>query len=404
MRILYVIHGYPPYYMAGSEVYTYYLTHEIASLGNDVYVFSRIEDEFSSPYSILDEIMDGIFVRRVNKPLRDYTLRHKYIDKIIDKLYKEFLREIDPDIVHIQHLSHLSTNIINITKKYGLPIVYTLHDYWLICVRGQLITPSYKICPGPSVTRCLRCLSYMDPSYNDVVEYLNHMRRIRNNINIFLSPSRFLLEIMANHGIPRDKIIYSPYGFRKDLIQYDPKEWNKHDKIVFGFIGRIIPTKGLGVLLEAFKAIEREYDTELRIYGSIGNKLIYLKRKAGNKVRFMGGFPNWEIDSVLSEIDVLVVPSIWYENSPLVIQEAFLKGRPVVASRLGGMKELVKDGVNGLLFEPGNPRDLASKLRLILEDPTVLNSLRPSPNSVRDIRDDALFHMHLYRELLEDGV
>ncbi len=400
MKILYVIHGYPPYYMAGSEVYTYYLSQELASMGHKVHVFSRIEDEFSRPYTIIDEKIGGVMVRRVNKPTRDYILEHKYIDRKIDKLYREYLEEIQPDIIHIQHLSHLSTNIVLISKKKNLPIIYTLHDFWLICARGQLITPSYKICPGPNIMRCIRCLSYMNPSYNDIRKYLLHMRKIRKNIDIYLSPSRFLLEIMVKNGIPREKIIYSPYGFKKDLIKYDAKKWSKRDRIVFGFIGRIIPVKGLSILLEAFKMVSNQYDTELRIYGYAGNKLIYLRKKAGNKVIFNGGFPNWEIDKVLGEIDVLVVPSIWYENSPLVIQEAFLKGRPVIASRMGGMQELVKDNVNGFLFTPGDPRDLASKMKMILEDPSILNTVVPSPDRVRDISDDASSHINLYRTLL----
>ncbi len=397
MRILQVIHGYPPYYMAGSEVYTYNLTQELARLGHEVWVFTRIEDPFMEPYEVFDERIGDVKVRRINKPYRDYSLRDKYIDESIDRAFEEYLDIVEPDVVHFQHLSHLSTNIVRIARNRGLPIIYTLHDYWLICPRGQLITRDHTLCTGPSPLKCTRCLSYMYPSYRDVVEYRRHMEKIMSMIDVYLSPSKFLLEIMARNGIPREKMVYSPYGFDKSRIKYSEKTWGPDSRVRFGFVGRIIPVKGVHILLDAFNMVKEQYDTELLIYGDPGRSLPYLKRRAGDKVWFMGGFDNRLIDSVLESIDVLVVPSIWYENSPLVIQEAFLKGRPVIASDLGGSAELVRDGVNGLLFHVGDPSDLASKMKRVLENPSVLNGLRPDPGLVRDIRDDASSLVEIYK-------
>ena len=131
LRILKVIHGYPPYYMAGSEIYTANFCNEI-SKKVDLSIFTRIEDEFTQPYNYSESRENGIRIIRVNKPSRDYTFRSKYQDIRMSKIFEHYLDEIGPDIVHIGHLSHLTTNIINIVHKKGIPILLTLHDYWMM--------------------------------------------------------------------------------------------------------------------------------------------------------------------------------------------------------------------------------------------------------------------------------
>jgi glycosyltransferase involved in cell wall biosynthesis len=118
-----------------------------------------------------------------------------------------------------------------------------------------------------------------------------------------------------------------------------------------------------------------------------------------DNIHFKGGYDNHSIQSVLADIDVLLVPSLWYENSPLVIQEAFLAGIPVITSNLGGMKELVNDGVNGYLFEVGNAQSLQNVVLKITANPIMLNSLTVSPQDVRDIQEDAQFVRQIYHQV-----
>jgi glycosyltransferase involved in cell wall biosynthesis len=158
-------------------------------------------------------------------------------------------------------------------------------------------------------------------------------------------------------------------------------------------MGRIIPTKGIKVLIEAFENI----DANLSIYGSIGNKKRFLEKK---NIQFKGPYDNNNINQVLHNIDVLIVPSIWLENSPLVIQEAFLAGIPVITSNIGGMKELVKDGINGFWFEVGNAQSLQKCILNIVNNPLLLNQLDVSPQVVRSIQDDAVFVRDIYRKLV----
>jgi len=392
MKIVKVIHGFPPDYMAGSEIYSYHLVKALRSQGEDVSVFTSVENAFDPEYKVYDERYQDIPVRRVNKFRRDYQYQDKFYDCKMDNLFKAYLDELKPDLVHFGHLSHLSTQLIPITKsEYGLPIVFTIHDFWMFCVKGQLINHDGKICQCPSVTRCLACSPY-HPTKSEVEKTLQRMQSVIDLVDIFLSPSYTLRDFYIKQGVPKEKVVYSKYGFDTRKISYRPKSYTQQSKIKFGFMGRIIPTKGIRVLIDAFKGI----DATLNIYGQIGKEKRFLQF---DNIHFKGGYDNHSIQSVLASISVLIVPSLWYENSPLVIQEAFLAGIPVITSNIGGMKELVNDGVNGYLFEVGNAQSLQNLVLKITANPIMLNSLTVSPQDVRDIQEDAQFVRQIYHQV-----
>ncbi|MEA1985744.1 MAG: glycosyltransferase family 4 protein [Euryarchaeota archaeon] len=394
-----VIHGFPPYYMAGSEVYTYNLCQELKK-DNEVSVFTRIENPYEDPYTRFDEEYHGLKIHRVNKPQRDYTLTDKYLDPQMDAIFEDLLEETKPDIVHIGHLSHLSTNFPEIAKKKRCSVVYTLHDFWLKCYRGQLIKPDLQICSAPSDENCLECVRHTFKEkwdIEDVKAYRNHMGGAISHIDRLLSPSKFLMDFYRDNGVDENKLVFSKYGFNKDIIRSKEKTYNSDSKISFGFMGRVIPVKGIKILLEAFRNLDR---SELHIFGSIGGQGTFLERYGTERVFFDGAFDNWEINAVLEKIDVLIVPSIWYENSPLVIQEAFIAGVPVITSNIGGMAELVEDGVEGFTFEVGDKDALKEVMKRIEDDPEILNDLDVSDAKVRSIQDDARFIQQIYREVL----
>jgi glycosyltransferase involved in cell wall biosynthesis len=222
---------------------------------------------------------------------------------------------------------------------------------------------------------------------------------IRDKVDIFLSPSETVASFFKGLGVPSSRIVLSRYGFKRSAIEFRRKTFTKDSKLVFGYTGRIIPTKGIGLLLEAFKDFEGSKH-ELQIFGDDSSVRPYLERKRPSNAHFMGGYDNRKIDDVLNQIDVLVVPSTWLENSPLVIQEAFLKGMPVITSDLGGMAELVEDGVNGFLFKPGNVDSLSHVIGTCIDDPTILNHLDIDPSVVRDREEEIGTMMELYKELI----
>ena len=395
MNILKIIHGFPPDYMAGSEVYSYNLVKALLKLGENVYVFTGVENKFDQEYEIYNEIYSDINVQRINKFRRDYSYHDKFFDIHIDEAFRKYLDQIKPEIVHFGHISHLSTSMIQIAaQEYKLPIVYTIHDFWLFCVKGQMINNKGERCNGCSPEKCHLCLPY-STTVKDIKRTLKYMRDVIELVDLFLSPSHTLRDFFIQQDVPKEKVIYSRYGFDKNIINFRNKQYTKESKINFGFMGRIIPNKGIKLLSDAFHNI----DTNLFIYGNIGAQKRFLEKK---NIQFKGPYDNQNINKVFNDIDVLIVPSIWLENSPLVIQEAFLAGIPVVASNIGGMKELVTNLNNGFLFEAGKTQSLKDCILNIVNNPLLLNDLKVSDSLVRCITDDARFIQNIYRDVIKN--
>ena len=395
MKILKVIHGFPPDYMAGSEIYSYHLVKELINQNIETFVFTRVENEFHKQHHIYEELHEGIPILRVNKPKKDYLYHDKFYDETLDEIFRAYLKKVNPDIVHFGHLSHLSTSLIKIVKEFGIPIIYTIHDFWLYCVKGQLINKQKEICSGPSVQNCTSCSPYV-VNQQEVSETTKHMMETIDNVDIFISPSHTLRDFFINQGVNSNKIKYLKYGFNTKKIIYNKKGFASDTKINFGFMGRVIPTKGIKVLVDVFNELPNE---NLSIYGGIGAQKRFLETK---NINFKGGYDNNTINDVLQDIDVLIVPSIWYENAPLVIQEAFLAGIPVITSDLGGMSELVINNENGFTFDVGSKTHLKEIILKIINDPTILNRLKNSRDIVVDIKDDTKEIINIYKQAINE--
>jgi glycosyltransferase involved in cell wall biosynthesis len=194
-------------------------------------------------------------------------------------------------------------------------------------------------------------------------------------------------------GIPEHKIKLSRNGLPGRLLPDLSK--TKSEKIRFAFIGTIIPAKGLHVLIEAFNGIKNE-NAELKIYGKLyayagfESYLPSLRKNIENRnIKFMAEFNNADVADVFREIDVLIVPSIWNENAPLVIQEAFSARTVVIASNIGGIPELVNDGINGLLFRAGDAQDLREKIECLAQDQELFRRLQFNIKQAKSMADHA---------------
>lgn len=408
MRILLVIHGYPPYYMAGSEVYTYNLARELAKT-NEVFVFHRIEDKDIPLHQFFDSFEEGVHIRKINnyEPTRA-TFYDKYLNPVIDDAFREYVKRVNPDVVHIGHLSHLSTQIPIIAKReFGLPVLFTIHDFWMFCHRGQLINPqNWEICPLPNAAQCTKCAAFhyqKDDFESKLIEERDeHIRQTLDCIDVFFAPSHTLENFFINMGVNRRKIVYAKYGFNVSKLAKHPKKL--HPEITFGFTGRIIHTKGIHLLCEAFNNVKG--NAKLLIYGDYksgyGNRL--KEQYSSDRIQFKGPYHNNELQSVLDSLDVLVCPSIWLENAPLVIQEAQSVELPVLVSDKGGMAELVHDGVDGFTFKLGNAEDLRDKMQDLVNHPEkILNLVKPIEKVV-SIEDDAALCMQKYNEIKKQNV
>lgn len=408
MRILIVIHGYPPFYMAGSEVYTYNLARELAKT-NDVFVFHRIENKSLPLYKYTDTKDEGVSIRYINNyEPENASFYDKYLNPAIDEAFREYVKITKPDVVHIGHLSHLSTQIPIIAKReFGLPVLFTIHDFWMFCHRGQLINPDgFRICNLPNVNQCTQCARYHYRNENFgsnlIKERDEHIRNVIDCIDVFFAPSHTLEQFYIDMGVDKNKILYSKYGFNVSDIKRHPK--TLHEEITFGFTGRIIYTKGVHVLCEAFSRLKGK--AKLLIWGDAesdyGNEL--KEKYADTQIEFKGAYHNDQLQEVLDSFDILVCPSIWLENAPLVIQEAQSTELPVLVSNKGGMAELVHDGEDGFTFELGDAENLRKKMQEIVDNPEKILTLKSPIEKVRSITDDAEFCIQKYKEVAKNEV
>jgi len=374
MKILYVVHGLPPKELAGTEIVVQELSQSISRLRDwkfsrkhQVFIFYRnITDK--DPYKAITRKEGNVRLISINTPwdhFRDFE--KEYQNHTVDEIFESYLWKIKPDIVHVHHLIGLSSDIIQIVKDNDVPLIMTVHDFWYLCRRGQLITPDLHRCETIDFKECERCfIKHEEPEkLKKVSKRWSHMMNLLNQADLLISPSRFLRKVYIRNGISPERIIYSDNGINKKPFRFLKK--NRSRKTRFGFLGTFIETKGVEILIDAFKRLG-DPKTQLDLYGFFPPTAQDYKKKIIEKIRdqknitFHGKYHPRDIAKILSNIDCLVVPSLWYENSPLTIHESYLAKTPVIASDLGGMSEYVKDKKTGFLFKPGDEEDLAKKM------------------------------------------
>lgn len=382
---------------AGSEIYTQMLTHGLIK-EHEVRVFTRKENPFRPDYhrSQEKEFVEGteIYIDLINVARQ----KDRYQSDGVDQVFEEVIGEFNPDIVHFQHLNHLSLGLISIAKQSGARLIYTLHDYWLACPRGQFIQINYgepeplQLCSSQEDTKCAtHCYSRYhrgtEDKEEDITYWTTWVRRRREiidtiveQVDYFIAPSHHLKARMQEElGINNRKIIYLDYGF--DLQRFNNRKRAEEKDLLFGFIGTHTVPKGIHHLLKAFDMLEG--DIRLRIWGRDRPGITsYLKEihhdmlHNGERVEWLNEYSNENIVSqVFNNVDIIVVPSIWDENSPLVIHEALQCRIPVITADHGGMAEYIQHLKNGLLFDFRDIDDLARKMQLLIDKPYLIKDL-----------------------------
>lgn len=393
MRILHVIHGYPMRYNAGSEVYTQTLCHGLAAR-HEVHVFTREEDPFAPDYGLRterDPDDSRVTLHLVNNPRN----KDRYRSAEIDGRFGEVLDRVRPDVVHVGHLNHLSTSLLREAALREIPIVLTLHDFWLMCPRGQLMQmfpedPSnlWAACDGQDDRKCAeRCYArYFSGSPGEreadvdywagwVARRMHHAREMSGLVDLFISPSKALRDrFRDDFGLPEHQLTVLDYGF--DLSRLRGRARAKGEPFTFGYIGTHIPAKGIHDLIRAFGAVRG--DAVLRIWGrprgqdteALRAIARSLPHGAGERIEWLPEYRNQEIvREVFDRCDAIVVPSVWVENSPLVIHEAQQARVPVITANVGGMAEFVQHEVNGLLFEHRSVDSLTEQMQRLIDSP-----------------------------------
>jgi glycosyltransferase involved in cell wall biosynthesis/MoaA/NifB/PqqE/SkfB family radical SAM enzyme len=400
MRVLLVIHGYPMRYNAGSEVYTQTLAHSLVARGREVHVFTREEDPFAPDYSMRvehDAHDERIALHVVNVP----NTRSRYRHSGVDQRFSEIVERFSPDVVHIGHLNHLSTSIVTEAAGREIPVVFTLHDYWLMCPRGQFVQTSpenhdevWAACDAQEDRKCAtRCYApylsgderirgrELDWWSEWVGDRMSHVRKMGDVVDRFVAPSRYLMRrFVDDFGLPEAKLSYLDYGF--DRARLSGRERVGGEPFTFGYIGTHTSAKGIHVLLDAFGRLDAP--SRLRIWGRARGQeteallriAARLPNDAASRIEWLPEYKNQDIvREVFDRADAIVVPSIWVENSPLVIHEAQQARVPVITADVGGMAEYVHHEVNGLSFRHRDGVDLARQMARLATEPSLAVAL-----------------------------
>jgi len=456
MRVLVIVHGFPPQAQGGSEIYAFEHARALAGMGHDIFVLTREQDPARPERAVRIEQRNLMRVAWVNNTFADTTdFADSYEHGRLADVVMPLIDEWAPDVAHIHHLTCLSTRLVFALADRGIPIVYTLHDYWLMCHRGQLLDRQYRLCHGPGPRGCGDCVGdrqrplvaalkttglaklaaralptaanevlasaahrLSSAASNDREDGVNaleaarvsHMREVCRRISHFLAPSRYMRQAFVEFGIDESRITWSPYGFEHAAFAVQRTAPEPAMPLRLGFIGTLMVSKAPHVLLEAYRGLAVG-SVEVHLYGASaayhGDNSYHDRLQsllALNGVHVHGSRPHADISTALTKLDVLVVPSVWPENSPLVIQEALMAGVPVVGSRIGGISELITDGENGFLFEPGNIAELSNILTRLANERTTLERLRPVSCTIRTLADDVHASVALYEQLRSTSV
>jgi glycosyltransferase involved in cell wall biosynthesis len=230
------------------------------------------------------------------------------------------------------------------------------------------------------------------------------MRRILEHVDRFVAPSAFLANLLERWGIPRSKLIVYDYGTAE--LEYANVTHQTDVEPLFGFIGGVTPEKGVDLLLEAFRDLK---GARLVLYGTDRPTLQRLFTSHHDvlnqpNVTVLGRIDERQKLTAIPSLDALIVPSVWYENSPIVIHEAFQAGVPVVCSNIGGMSELVTDGVDGLHFKAANAESLRDVITRCVKDPNLLRRLHGNVRKPKTMTNHVLKEiLPLYKQVVNGG-
>ncbi|MCC7015271.1 MAG: glycosyltransferase family 4 protein [Planctomycetes bacterium] len=466
MRILLVSHRFLPAHAAGTEVYTGSLALALAARGHEVHVLTAEKDVAREDLSVVRRTWSGIPVVELTNNLFHRTFRETWDQPQIARAFAGELERVRPDLVHVQHLMYLSIGCVEEAARRRLPVVFTLHDFWLQCPRfGQLVHADGALCSTVDFARCGTCLcsfkfrqsalernaaralagfkrtlgidlaaaarstaravgsarvragegaAPVDPDQarafcSEAAERDAGLRsRLVPNVRRFVSPSRFLRDRMVAWGIAPAAIEVVPTGLELErfrTVARTRRAGHGANPLRVAFLGTLAPHKGAHVALAAWELLPSALRSlaRLEVRGPIAGSpeyhddLLAAAARVGAEV----GPPvaRDEVPRFLSELDLLLVPSTWYENAPLVILEARAARTPLLVSALGGMAELVAPGVHGEHFRAGEAADLARVARAMLEDRERLSRYYAEAPPERDTREHVDELESIYRAL-----
>lgn len=365
MKILLINKYY--YKKGGTETYTFGLKDMLEDYGHDVAIFSMHDDRNNySKYS--DYFIDNI---DFNKDKIKNSFKLIYSKEACEKLEK-LIKYYKPDLCHVNLIyHHITPSIFHILKKYNIPIVFTAHDYKIIC-------PNYKIWNKARCDKCkngkyINCLlnkchknSYINSMLMTLEAYTHKFLKSYENIDHIISPSKFMEKTLIDFGLDKSKITTIPNFLDTYMEKNNRKESVIGDYILY--FGRLSEEKGIETFIKSKKHISSNIKYKIVGTGPMENIIKELVAKDNiNNVEILGFLNGEELINEISNSLCVVIPSEWDEVFGLTVIESFINKKLVITSEQGAFPELIEDGVNGYIFKTGNEKDLANKIDTIIK-------------------------------------
>ncbi len=416
LRVLVVSHGHPSISLGGGEIASHNLHQGLNALPDVESVYlARVGHPFprhgASALMNLRPAGDELLFHADDY---DHFFLSNRDTEALQRDLVRFVRDARPHVIHFHHVLGVGLEALYAVREAQpwAVILVTLHEYLPICHNhGQMVKrPSGQLCREASPIACHRCFPEIPVS-----QFLKRERFVRGMMNLadaFVSPSKFLADRYTKWGLEPDRLSVIENGIvTAEAAPARGLQAHAQRRNRFAYFGQLTPFKGVDVLIDAASRVPDDIwgdDGCLMIFGGnlehhpteFQDRLKKLVEDAGRRVRFYGAYENADMPRLMRSVDWVVVPSTWWENSPLVIQEALHHRRPIICSDIGGMAEKVRDGKDGLHFRAGSAQDLADRFAGVLGDPQAWDRLRTSMRRPTSHTSSAREHVELYRRLL----
>lgn len=389
MRILQVNKFYYPH--AGADKYFLDLTAALKAAGQETAVFAMTSPRnLKSPdakYFVSEvKLRGGGLKDQLKIPGRIYNFEAK----------RKFARELDdfkPDIIHIHNIYHqISPSILNAAKKKKIPVIMHLHDYSLICPNYHLYSHGHycqKCIDQKNYWPCFynNCYDSLYKSFGAALETTIHHKWLHiyeKNIDLLIAPSEFMRRLVIESGWPEEKMItiYNPAPpvaeeFIKNPNEYIAKNENQEEDYLLYF-GRFAAEKGIDSLIQAVSGVDKNQNLrtdnpkiKLHLAGAGPEekkiRANFAPEIKNGLIKFVGQLSGQPLKNEVAQARAVVFPSVWPENMPLALLESLAQGKIVIASRVGGLPEIIKDKINGFLFAAGDIKELETVIKTVYE-------------------------------------
>lgn len=424
MKVTLVVHQYLPHWYAGTEVLTHNMAQELGRRGHSVRLIAGepvSPEVYGTRPLVWEDQYDGLPVLRMdyNRYCWSDPIQADYSCPPHEVAVEEELRRHSPDVVHVTHCLGVSAGIFSVIRKLGFPVVFTATDFWFLCPTFRLKRWDNRLCsgPDPATIECFRCLwshykgraglarwslerspapliraafllGRLLPAvprlrfFRSLPQREGRMLALLSRADRILVATGLMEKLFCERGVDARRIRHLPFGI--DLPDGDlchPSKLPANGELRIGFIGTFHESKGPDLVVRAFRGLNgSRRKAVLKLYGNLDHYAEFSRRlrslaEGCPQIQFCGTFPPSQLYQVLREIDVLVIPSLWYENTPLILHHALTTHTPVVVTDLEGLTELVRPEKNGLVFNVGDVEDLRYQLQRCLDEPGLLDRL-----------------------------